>query len=65
MLILSGAAIGSAQAQARYRIIEEPQWLKLRLTSVSGGLYMEGERETTQFAGGSTASQSRFFIGPL
>jgi hypothetical protein len=64
MLFLCGAAV-SASAQARYRVIEEPRWLKLNVTRVSGGLYLEGERETTRFAGGSEASQDRLFVGPL
>jgi len=64
-LLLCGAGLGSASAQARYRVIEDPQWLKLRLTGLSGGLYMEGELQNSRFAGGSSSTYSRMFIGPL
>jgi len=65
MLLLCGPGIGVASAQARYRMIEEPQWLKLQVTRVSGGLYMEGERQHSQFANGASADYNRLFVGPL
>jgi hypothetical protein len=55
---------GAVRAQRRPAPIEEPQWLKLRLTEASAGLYSEGSFEETSFGGDSTVSHDRFFIGP-
>lgn len=54
----------AAGAQRRVQVIEEPQWLKLRLTEASAGLYSEGSFEETRFGSGSSVSHDRFFIGP-
>ncbi|MDB6028070.1 MAG: hypothetical protein JWM68_4293 [Verrucomicrobiales bacterium] len=67
-LWLAAFALGvsvSANAQQRRRFIEEPQWLKLRVSEVDAGVYAEGTFEETSFDNGSTTiSHNRVFIGP-
>jgi hypothetical protein len=64
-LVLLGGAAWSANAAAnRFRTVEEPQWLKLRITRTSVGLYLEGDYDVTRFDGGSETTYSRWFVGP-
>src|SRR5437763_11708179 len=61
------AAIGTssqAQAQLRDRVVEEPRWLTLHLTQVSGGAYAEGTFEESSFKNSVTSvSHDRLFVG--
>ncbi len=64
-LVLLGS-VGPAPAQRRLGVYEEPQWLKLRLTQVEAGLYLEGQYDETSFSGsGRIVTHERLFIGPL
>lgn len=64
LALLACLCPATARAQRRAPPIEEPQWLKVRLTEASAGLYSEGSFEETSFRGGSTVSHDRFFVGP-
>jgi len=64
LTLLSAIARVGAQS-LRYRLPpEDPQWLKLDLTSASVGVYTEGVFEQSQFGGSSTVDYNRTFIGP-
>jgi hypothetical protein len=64
LLTLLGIAL-PAPAQLRNRLPpEEPQWLKMKFTEVSIGVYTEGVFERTRFAGSSPVEYSRLFAGP-
>ena len=55
----------AVHAQQRYRIIEEPQWLKVRLSEVSAGVYTEGRYDETTYRDGSgSITHERYFLGP-
>ncbi len=54
----------NANGQVRRRApVEEPQWLKWRVSEVDGGIYGEGTFEETSF-GGNTVTHDRIFLGP-
>lgn len=45
--------------------VEEPRWLKLRLSEISTGVYAEGNYEETRFKNSDTSvSYDRIFVGP-
>lgn len=63
-VVLALGTACAAPGQGTRRIIEEPQWLRLRLREVSAGVYAEGRFEQTD-VDGSTSTHDRFFVGPL
>jgi hypothetical protein len=63
-LVLLASTLRSSHAQ-RGRIVEEPQFLKFRLTESSLGLYSEMVHEETVSQSGNSSSFDRFFIGPI
>jgi hypothetical protein len=65
VLLAAVGASGQAQAQQRFRRVEEPRWLKLRLTEVSTGVYAESTMEQTTFKkAGTSFGHDRLFVGP-
>jgi hypothetical protein len=56
--------LSGAQAQ-RLRIIEEPEWLKMRVSEKSVGVFAEGRfEETTYRDSGNSITHERLFVGP-
>jgi len=56
----------NAAAQPLNSRPEEPQWLTIRVSEVSAGLYAEGHHEETTFKNSdTTVSYDRLFVGPL
>ncbi len=63
VLFLAGAV--RLRAQSHDRIIEEPQWFRMRIDHAETGIYSEGEYETTDFRDSNqSVSYERLFIGP-
>lgn len=64
LLVLVGFAFDSP-AQSRLRRIEEPRWMKLRISEASAGLFAEGTYEETSFRNSSsTITHNHIFVGP-
>lgn len=63
-IALAIAAHAEASAQARYRRIEEPQWLKLDVSGANTGVYAEGVFQETSVSDGESTTYNRFFFGP-
>ena len=64
-LIALVGLISNALGQQRFRKIEEPRWLKLRVTEVDAGVYAEGRFEETSFGNsGTSVTYNSIFFGP-
>jgi hypothetical protein len=62
----SCASARQAVAQLRTPRVQEPRWLTLQVSEVSGGVYAEGHHEETSFKNSDTTySYDRLFVGPL
>jgi len=55
----------NAFAQTRLRRIEEPRWMKLRISEANAGVFAEGTFEETTFQNSSSSiTHNHLFIGP-
>ncbi|MBI5388271.1 MAG: hypothetical protein HZA90_26705 [Verrucomicrobia bacterium] len=64
-LALAGASAPVA-SQGPNGEIEEPRWLRFRVTEASLGVFAEGNHEENTYrASGTTATYDRIFVGPL
>jgi hypothetical protein len=62
-LVVAGN-VSAGNYRARFERIEEPQGLKLQITSIDTGLLMEGDFEQTSLKNGPSSTYERFFIAP-
>jgi hypothetical protein len=64
-LMFAVTAAPEAVAQSRVRRVEEPKWMKLRITEANAGVYAEGTYEQTTFQNsGVSVTHNRLFVGP-
>lgn len=64
--LLAQASVIRAGQVDRVPQIQEPQWVRLRITEVSAGAYAEGDYQETKFRNtDTTATHERLFVGPL
>lgn len=57
-------ALAASGQSSKFRAIEEPRWLKLRITEKEAGVYAEGIFEETTFGDGRSFTHNSLFVGP-
>jgi len=68
ILLLGGAGLlRSSRAQNHPpALLQDPQWFKINAEQFAGGLYSEGQYETTTYKNtGQSTTTDRYFVGPL